>query len=107
MKNKIHYFSKPLLVVFFQMGALLADSLAEVQRISTSTLACSSETLEKNSEMGKGDEGGRDGDLEAIRNWQLRPGVADSEEKREEEREGEDMAHDCHNEFNISACVGH
>lgn len=39
MKNKIQYFSKPLLVVFLQTGALLADSLTEVRRISTSTLA--------------------------------------------------------------------
>lgn len=51
--------------------------------------------------------GGRDGDLEAIRSWQLLPGVADSEEEREEEREREDTTHDCHNEFNICACVGH
>lgn len=104
MKNKIHYFSKPLVVVFLQTGALLADSLAEVQRISTSTLARSSENAtEKQKDGGRGTEGGRDVDLEAIRRWQLWPGVADSEEERE--REG--TAHDCHNEFNICACVGH
>lgn len=50
-------------------------------------------------------EGGRD--LEAIRSWQLRLGVADSEQERGEEREREGTAHDCHNEFNICACVGH
>lgn len=50
---------------------------------------------------------GVDGDLEIIRGWQLQPGVADSEEKRVEERDGKDVPHDCHNEVNICACVGH
>lgn len=52
-------------------------------------------------------EGGRKGDLEAIKSWQLRPGVADSEDEREEEREKEGTPHDCHNDCNICACVGH
>jgi len=96
-----NYFSKTLFAVFLQTGALWADSLAEIQRISTSTLARSSEILQRARTKTE------DGDLEAIRGWQLQPGVADSEKEREEEREKEGMPHDCHNDFNICACEGH
>lgn len=79
MKNKI-LTPNPLLVVFLQTGALLADSVAEVQRISTSTLARSSAEKQR--------DGGKGRDLEAIRSWQLHLGVADSEQGRGRKREG-------------------
>ena len=69
MKNRIHYyFSKPPACGFFSPSALLADSLAEVQRISTSTLARSSEMLQKNKATEEGEwRERRDVDLEAIK----------------------------------------
>lgn len=108
MKNKILHFCKNLCLWFFFKRALcgLTHGL-EHGGFPLPLWPVISETSElKNSETGKG-KGGRDGDLEIIIAGSCGPGVADSEKRRGEERDAEDMPHDCYNEFNICACVGH
>lgn len=85
-------------MVFLQTGALLADSLAEAQRISTSTLARLSETLQKNSETEEGEW--REGEMWI---WKLlEAGSCGLKWSIQRERERDEAtAHDCHGEFNI------